>query len=48
MSQPVTEMSCMAGGGDVLYSQRQRFLVQSEREMSDTVGDSGVLYGQRR
>jgi len=41
-------MSCTVRDRDFLYSRRQGCLVQSEREMSDTVGDSGVLYGQRR
>jgi hypothetical protein len=32
---------------DVLYSRRRRCLVQSEMEMSCTVGDGDVLYGRR-
>jgi len=47
-SQPETEMSCTAGGGDVLYSRRQRCLVWPETEMSCMAGDGDVLYGRRR
>jgi hypothetical protein len=47
-SQPERERHCMARGGDVLYSQRQRCLVQSETEMSCTLRQRDVLYGQRQ
>ena len=46
-SQPETEMSCTAGGGDVFYSWRRRCLVQSQREISWMAGDADVSYGRR-
>ena len=46
-SQPETEISCTAGGGDVLYSRRRRCLVKSETGMSCMAGDSDVSYGRR-
>ena len=47
-SQPETEMSCTAGGRDVLYSRRRRCLVWPDTEMSCMAGDRDVLYGRRR
>ena len=46
-SQPETEMSCTAGGGDVLYSRRRRCLVWLETKMSCMAGDEDVSYGRR-
>jgi hypothetical protein len=40
-------MSCTAGGGDVLFSQRRRCLVQSETVMCCMARDSDVVYGRR-
>jgi len=45
--QPETEMSCTAGGRDVLYSRRWRYLVWPETEMSCMAGDGDVSYGRR-
>jgi len=47
-SQPETEMSCTAGGGDVLYSRRRRCFVWPQTEMSCMASDGYVLYGRRR
>jgi len=41
------EMSCTAGGGDVLYSRRRRCLVWPETEISRMAGDGDVSYGWR-
>jgi len=46
-SQPETEMSCTARGGDVLYSRRRRCLEWPETEMSPLAGDGDVSYGRR-
>ena len=37
--QSETEMSCMAGDGDVLYGRRRRCLVWPETVMSRMAGD---------
>jgi len=41
---PETEMSCMAGDGDVLYGRRRRCLVWPETEMSRMAGDDCWLW----
>lgn len=44
---PETEVSCIAGDGDVSYGWSRRCLVGPETQMSCIAGDGNISYGRR-